>query len=344
MSTTWTGNVRILMPVFNDWVAVARLLAHLDSVLERHKLEARVLLVNDASTEPMPADFCHRSYTSLLSVEVLSLRRNVGNQRAIAIGVAHVEQGGESEALVIMDGDGEDNPQDIPRLVEALQAHGEGRIVFAARMKRSESWSFLFFYHLYRLIHWLLVGVAVRVGNFSIVPACMLKRLVLLPEMWNHYAAAVFRSRVPFTTIPTHRAPRLAGRSRLNFVALVAHGLSAISVFSDIVAVRLLLLTGALGMLYLAGGGGLLVGATLAGWTVPLWALGLLGLLGLLLVQLAGLGVVFVMTTLSSRSGANFLPVRDAGHFVEDCLQVYPRAIEEEPAHEQSRGPRRLAV
>ena len=52
--STWTGNLRILMPVFNDWVAVARLLAQLDAVLERHRLEARVLLVNDASTEPMP--------------------------------------------------------------------------------------------------------------------------------------------------------------------------------------------------------------------------------------------------------------------------------------------------
>jgi len=173
----------------------------------------------------------------------------------------------------------------------------------------------------------------------------MLKRLVLLPEMWNHYAAAVFRSRIPFTTIPTHRATRLAGRSRMNFVGLVAHGLSAISVFSDIVSVRLLLLTGLLGLLYLGAVAGLLLGATLTGGTVPNWGLGLLGLTGLLLVQMFALGVVFVMTTLSSRSSANFLPARDASHFVEDCLQVYPQAIEEEQAHEQSRtGPRRLAV
>jgi hypothetical protein len=183
------------------------------------------------------------------------------------------------------------------------------------------------------------------VGNFSIVPADMLKRLVLLPEMWNHYAAAVFRSRIPFATIPTHRAERLAGRSRMNFVGLVAHGLSAISVFSDIVSVRLLLLTGLLGLLYLGAAGGLLLGATLAGRTVPLWGLGLLGLAGLVLGQVFALGVVFVMTTLSSRSSANFLPARDAGLFVEDCLQVYPQATEEELSHEQPRpGPRRVAV
>jgi hypothetical protein len=333
------------MPVFNDWQAVGRLLARLDGVLARHRLEACVLLVNDASTEPMPESFGQGGYKNLLEVEVLSLRRNVGNQRAIAIGIARVEQAAANEALLIMDGDGEDDPEDVPRLVAALQQHSESRIVFAARMKRSESWAFQCFYHLYRLLHWLLVGVAVRVGNFSIVPPGALKRLVLLPELWNHYAAAVFRSRIPFATIPTHRARRLAGRSRLNFVGLVAHGLSAISVFGDIVGVRLLLLTGVLGLLYLLVAGGLLLGAALTGRALPLWGLGLFGLFGLLLGQAFALGVAFVMTTLGSRSAATFLPVRDAGHFVDDCQQIYPESAKEEPAYEQPRpGRRRLPL
>jgi hypothetical protein len=343
MSTTPPGTLRIVMPVFNDWQAVGQLLTRLDAVLKRHRLRARILLVDDASTESMPPNLARAGYTNILAVEVLALRRNVGNQRAIAAGVAWVERSGTSEALVIMDGDGEDDPEDVPRLVEALQQNAGSRIVFAARMKRSESLTFQCFYHLYRLLHWLLVGVAVRVGNFSIVPANLLPRLVLVPELWNHYAAAVFRSRIPFTSIPTRRAPRLAGRSRVNFVGLIAHGLSAISVFGDVVGVRLLLLTGALGLLYLIAAGTLLASAALAEVALPTWGLGVLGLGGLLLAQLFALGVSFVMTTLSSRSAAQFLPVRDAGQFVEGCQQLYPSRTEEEPIDER-RGPSRRSL
>ena len=78
-------------------------------------------------------------------------------------------------------------------------------------------------------------------GNFSVIPRERLASLVVVSELWNHYAAAAMRSRQPFCTIPTRRAERLDGESKMNFVGLVVHGLSAISVYSDIVGVRLLI-------------------------------------------------------------------------------------------------------
>jgi hypothetical protein len=323
MSTSWPSKLVILMPVYNDWEATAQLLTRLDAVLLDSRLEAHVLLVNDASSQPMPDDLGRDDYAAIQQVEVLALRRNVGNQRAIAIGVAHVQEQMTCEALVVMDGDGEDDPRDVPRLVEALHRQDERAIVFAARMKRSESWLFLVFYHLYRLVHLFLTGISVRVGNFSIVPAAHLKRLVLLSEMWNHYAAAVFKSRIPYTTLPTRRAPRLAGRSRMNFVGLVAHGLSAISVFSEVVGVRLLLATSLLAVLAVLGLAGL-VPLLVLGWTPPAWAYHLLGLLAVLLTQCLLLGVVFVMVVLGGRQANGFLPVRDYALFVDGCQSLYP--------------------
>jgi 2-polyprenyl-3-methyl-5-hydroxy-6-metoxy-1,4-benzoquinol methylase len=82
----------------------------------------------------------------------------------------------------------------------------------------------------------MLTGISVRVGNFSILPRSYLSTLIVLSELWNHYAAAVFRSRLKFEMIPIPRGRRIAGASRMNFVSLVTHGLSAASVFSDIVA------------------------------------------------------------------------------------------------------------
>src|SRR5438128_9366117 len=65
--------------------------------------------------------------------------------------------------------------------------------------------------------------------------------LVTMPGLWNHYAAAIFQARLPRQLAPTVRGQRYSGKSKMNFVALVIHGLQAISVFIEVVAVRLLL-------------------------------------------------------------------------------------------------------
>ena len=99
------------------------------------------------------------------------------------------------------------------------------------------------FYAMFKLLHRVLTGKGVRVGNFSVMPRRRLSSLVVVAEIWNHYAAAVFRSRQPHCMIPTHRSRRLCGSSSMNFVSLVTHGLSAISVYSDVVGVRLLVMS-----------------------------------------------------------------------------------------------------
>src|ERR1039458_7604798 len=118
-----------------------------------------------------------------------------------------------------MDADGEDRPADIRVLAEKFHQDGQRSIVFAARAKRLERVMFRFLYHVYRLLHWSPTGDSVRVGNFSIIPFESLGRLVVVPEIWNHYAAAVIRSRLRFESIPIARGKRLSGdrkSTRLN--------------------------------------------------------------------------------------------------------------------------------
>ena len=72
---------------------------------------------------------------------MLRLRRNLGHQRAIAIGLTYIQAQMTTayEAVVVMDGDGEDAPEDVPRLLARLEAEGGRSIVFAERTRRSES-------------------------------------------------------------------------------------------------------------------------------------------------------------------------------------------------------------
>jgi glycosyltransferase involved in cell wall biosynthesis len=313
----------ILVPVYNDWEAAGLLLSDLAGKLPQTG-SVRVVLVDDGSNEPLPAKWKATGWERFERVDVLSLRRNLGHQRALAIGLCHVEANIPCHAVVVMDGDGEDSPADVPRLLERMRAEGNAKIVFAERTKRSESLLFRLFYRLYRWLHWVLTGIPVRVGNFSAIPAMQLKRLVAVSDLWNHYAAAVFKARLPFVMLPTERAQRLAGRSRMNFVALVIHGLSAISVFGERVGVRLLIAVSFL----LAATTGMLV-ATVAirfctNWAIPGWATNMVGYLLILLAQLFMLVTVFVFVILGGREGSSFLPLRDYVYFVSGGTRIHP--------------------
>jgi polyisoprenyl-phosphate glycosyltransferase len=165
-------------------------------------------------------------------------------------------------------------------------------------------------------MHRALTGRRVEVGNFSVVPWTLLERLVGVSEIWNHYPAAVFKARIPVAQVPIPRAQRLAGHSKMNWVALVAHGLSAISVQGEIVGVRLVCL--AAGLIALA----FLGIVTLAGLrlfssvSVPDWATNATLVLFVLIVGLLSMLTLPVLFVLQSRERYSFLPLRDYKHYI----------------------------
>ena len=313
----------ILVPVFNDWHAVALLLAALDHALAESSLLVEVLLVNDGSTQAPEAGLLAQNYQHLRSVEILHLYRNLGHQRAIAVGLVHIRKTMACRAVIVMDGDGEDRPRDVLRLVEEFERYGGRTIIFAERAKRLEKIHFRLCYRSYRMLHRLLTGVQVKVGNFSILPWQAVERLVVVSELWNHYAAAVFRARFRYRTIPLDRGRRLTGESRMNFVALLVHGFSAISVFSDVVAARLLVIASVL-IALMAG----LIG-TLAAlhWSpqviVPVWVTFLAGTVFAIFSQALLASFFLIFTIISARANMTFIPRRDALEFVDRQEQVF---------------------
>ena len=320
--STAANHLVILMPVYNDWHALSLLLPRLDRELAAARINARVFLVDDGSSVVPAANFFSFEYAALESIDILSLRRNLGHQRAIATGLSYIEANVNCQYLIIMDGDGEDEPSDIPLLLQKCITSGN-KIVFAARTRRSESWLFKFLYQLYRLVHFLLTGVRVRVGNFSVVPANALKRLVAVSELWNHYAAAVHKAKLPVDFVPTARGCRLAGTSQMNIVGLVGHGLSAMAVFGDRIGVRLLLLAFLGIMLDLGTLLTVIVVRLFTTWAIPGWATYATGILLIVLVQMSVVVLVFVFVILASRDRVNFIPARDYVHLAGGVHRVY---------------------
>ncbi len=320
---TRNHKLMILMPVYNDWGALSILLPSLDRELNVEGLKAEVLMVDDGSTITAPPNLGQNSFTAIKSVDILTLRRNLGHQRAIAVGLSYIEANRPCHAVVVMDCDGEDDPRDVPRLIRECLANEGQKIIFAARTRRAETLAFRFFYRLYRLIHFLLTGVKVRVGNFSVIPWPVLKRLVAVSELWNHYAAAAHKARLPMALVPTQRGKRLKGPSHMNLVALVVHGLSAMAVFGDRIGVRLLIVV-SLGMV-LAGGAligvvGIRLLTTLA---IPGWATYVSGILLVMLVQMLLVILVFAFVILAARDTASFIPGRDYVYLTDGVQRVY---------------------
>src|SRR5205823_1377938 len=250
-----TYRLVVVAPAYDDAAAAGQLLEHLERAFSNSDVDLRVLLVDDGSSIPLAKQL---PLPCSARTEVLRLRRNVGHQRAIALGTAYVHEHLPCDAMLVMDADGEDRPEDAVALVARCRQQAGERIIFAERTRRSESPLFQMCYRLYQLLHWILTGIRVRVGNFSVVPKGRLAALVTLPALWNHFAAAIFQARLPRELVPTVRAQRYCGKSKTNFVALVVHGLQAISVFIEIVTVRLLLT-----VCLLACGCGTLLGLTL---------------------------------------------------------------------------------
>jgi hypothetical protein len=316
------SRLQIVVPIYNDWDSVAQLLPLVDEQLVAANVEADVLLADDGSMLRPPA-LWQGGYRSIRTVRILEVGCNVGHQRAICIALCHLRAGTECQRVVVMDGDGEDAPADIPRLLAKLESDASVRIVFAERIRRSEGWVFAFFYLIYRWLHRLLVGHSVRVGNFSVMRRECLESLCTASALWNHFAAAAFVTRQRMALVPTNRGRRLAGKSSMNFPALVMHGLSALSVFSDRIGTRLLIASGFAAFATVAGLVVVLFLKFLTGYAVLGWATNAFGLLTLLLVQIATFMLTFSFVILFTRALSSFVPVRDYPYFVLRVQEVW---------------------
>ena len=312
----------ICIPVYNDWEALAVLIERLDHALAMLDNRVSLLIVDDGSTEGAPAKFS-KALSNIDKIEIIHLHRNLGHQRAIAMGLAYIYANHECQAVLLMDGDGEDDPRDVKTLIERCSKWSFRKIIFARRSKRHDGIVFRMGYISYKIVHYLLTGIRVEVGNFSIIPYHLLRRLMGVSEIWNHYAAAVFHAKLPLEKVSIARGERILGKSKMNLISLVVHGMSAISVFGETVAVRVLCLVSLLMLLTLAGLAATVSIKFFTDFAIPGWATNLTGILFIVLLNLLLLAIFSVLMMLNSRDRLSFLPVRDWQYFIDDNRTIY---------------------
>lgn len=307
----------ILIPQYNDWEALNLLIERINEDVATDTLVATSLvIVDDCSSQDLEQLTLFRGS----KVQIVRLYRNLGHQRAIAIGLSYIAKEVLCDKVIVMDADGEDAPKDINALVGASKKSPD-RIIFAQRTKRQESFTFRFFYGIYKFIFRHLTGKVITFGNFSLIPQRRLQNLVRVSEIWNNFPGGIIKSRIPYEAVPTERGKRLAGESKMNFVSLVLHGLSTVSVLIDVTAVRILIFSI-----------GMSVAALLVIFVVlflkwvndasPGWASTLSSALLIVVLQSFLISLFLVFMVLQYRTQQQFIPVLQYRDFIEKVEDV----------------------
>ena len=315
----------ILTPVLNDWDSLALLLPAIDKAIAPLGVKGHVVIIDDGSFNFSGKEaLAELSFSAITAVDEVVMGSNQGNQRALAIGIAYVSKNFQADYLVVMDSDLEDKPGDIPMLLQRCAEEGNSKIVFAERTKRSEGYSFRLFYHLYQWLYRILTGLPISIGNFSVIPWSLVRRLPYIGDLWNHFPASIMRARMPTTMVPTERGARLTGESHMNMVNLVVHAFSGFSVFADVVAVRVMLWTILIGLVLL---GAMLVSVaiklgtdlTIVGWTSQMIAF-----FTVMFIQVLTASVILLFLILSHRVHPPMLPIHDYSRFIFEVHHIYP--------------------
>jgi hypothetical protein len=225
----------ILIPLYNDWKSVSKLLYEIDSQTNNWDAEVSIIIVNDASTEKK-SDL-DSNFKKIKSVKILNMKENRVHQRCIAVGLKYICKNEEFDRVIIMDADGEDRPEELNYFYKKAQENPSMTIT-GNRFKRSEGFVFKVLYEMHKLLTLIFTGKLIKFGNFTCLPKDHVKQLISKPYLWNSYSSSVVRTIKHRIFIPSKRGTRYVLPSKMNFRGLIFHSFAIISVFKTLVIIR----------------------------------------------------------------------------------------------------------
>ena len=226
---------KILIPLYNDWKSVSKLLNEIDIQTKNWDAEVSVIIVNDASTEEK-SDL-YSNYKKIKSVKILNMKENRVHQRCIAAGLKYISKNEDFDHVIIMDADGEDRPEELNDFYKK-SLENPNMTITGDRFKRSEGVIFRFLYEAHKVLTLIFTGKFIKFGNFSCLPKNHVEQLIQKPYLWNSYSSSVVRTINDRTSISSIRGHRYVQPSKMNFFSLLFHSLSIISVFREAVIIR----------------------------------------------------------------------------------------------------------
>ena len=228
----------ILIPVYNDWKSVFKLLENIDLQIYKWDAEISILIVNDASTEKSPST--QLSFKKIKSVRVINMKLNRGHARCNAAGLKYLTEKENFDYVILMDGDGEDRPEELTSLFNKSKENPSVSVT-ANRIKRSEGPLFKLLYEGHKILTYIFTGKLIKFGNYSCLPKKDAARLVKDASIWSSFSGSVTKIISDRVSVPSIRGQRYFGPSQMNLFSLLVHSFSIIAVFKRSVMARSIL-------------------------------------------------------------------------------------------------------
>jgi len=220
--------IKILIPVYNDWQSVFKLMENINLEVSSLDFEFSVIIVNDASTESRPE--ISSKLDNLKNIKIINMKENRGHARSIASGLKYILEKEEFDYVIPMDGDGEDRPEEIKKLVSKLKEYPD-KVIVGERVKRSESSFFKVCYFIHKIITYTFTGQSIKFGNYTCLPKSIVEKMINEKATWNSFSGSLAKVVKNKVTIASERGTRYFGPSKMSFINLLKHSFSIISVF-----------------------------------------------------------------------------------------------------------------
>lgn len=278
----------VVVPVYNEEDNISPLVERVSKVMTELDLAFEILFVDDGSRDATPV-VLRRLAQGNPRVRAVRFTKNYGQEAAVQAGYKYAR----GEWILQMDGDLQNPPEDIPKL---LAKKDEGfDIVYGVRKNRQDP---LFRTASSGLMRWFMrrvldIELPEDISTFRLMRAETAKMLADMPERNKFLSALACWIGAKYTTVDVGHAARAAGKTKYNFTKLLNNTFDLMVGFSS----KPLRYVGGLGFVFAALGFGiglwavvykLLVGTSEVGWASLFAAVCVLG--GMQLVALSLIG------------------------------------------------------
>tara|TARA_Y100000591_G_scaffold180061_1_gene155519 strand:- start:422 stop:1291 length:870 start_codon:yes stop_codon:yes gene_type:complete len=225
----------ILIPIYNDRESLKLLIENINHEVNGLNHDISLIVINDASSQQIIDSY--PNIENISSIEIINMRENRGHARCIATGLKYIFEKKEFDFVIPMDGDGEDQPEEIKNFIQLSEQSGEKSII-GERVKRSEGIIFQLCYQFHKLLTLAFTGQSIKFGNFTCLSRSTVKKLLYEKATWNSFSGSLKKIEKDLISTPSIRGKRYFGPSQMSFFNLLKHSLSIISVFRKTVLIR----------------------------------------------------------------------------------------------------------
>ena len=220
----------IVVPVYNDWKSLNKLLLKLDKYLGRGRgIKNEILVINDNSSKKIKIK--KRKFKSIKKIKTIFLKKNLGSQKAIAVGLSYLKPIKENFFVTVMDSDGEDDPLQVRKMLN-VAIKNPNHVITSNRKQREEPLIIIALYKLHLLLTFLFTWKWISFGNFSTFNKKNLNKILSNNSSWYAHSSAILKN-CNIIRLYSKRQKRYFDKSNLGMLSLIEHSLRVNAVFYE---------------------------------------------------------------------------------------------------------------